>query len=119
MIRQKKKTRRVFSVLDLSGRKIKAKLGTICMSHQNVNLRVDKISPHAQLLRDKIAKMKRLHCPGLSLLYFHICRIWNFIFRDFFLFTRAANFIFELLSCCQIEHMRGSRAKNETDLKRF
>ena len=66
---------------------MKAKLETICMSHPNVNLRVDKINPHAQLLRDKITKMKRRHCPGLCLLYFHICRLCNITFRDFFLFT--------------------------------
>ena len=32
----------------------------ICMSHQNVNLRVDKIRPYAQLLPDKGAKMKQV-----------------------------------------------------------
>ena len=39
---------------------MKAKVEIICMSHQNENLRVNKIRHHAQLLRDKGAKMKQV-----------------------------------------------------------
>ena len=48
---------------------MKAKVEIICMSHQNENLRVDKIRPHAQLLRDKVAKMKQVIC---YIYYMHV-----------------------------------------------
>ena len=62
------------------------------MSHQDVNLRVDKISAHAQLLQDKIAKMKRRNC-SLPLLFPYMQTL-EFYFHGLFVVYVSSYFQF-------------------------